>query len=425
MLITRERIVKMYLVYMICMTSEVFITVFSGEGLSSSGGQSTFFHSDNSNPILLCFTALFIGWTAILALPIRRQIITRLISVPWWTALYLLAAMSITWSVMPTATFRYSIYLWAYMLGGVICSIYLDTEETIQTIGNTLCATALLSIPAQYHYPQDGIAPGWTGLYGEKNHLGIGMTIAIIALILPRTKWNLIRIGKIALCVGILFLSQSGTAVVCALLCCTLLLCLRAPQRLRRLVLALASGTVAIAFTLIPNLLDRLLAVGGKDPTLTGRDVIWWFTIQQWARKPILGWGFSAFWTSQDALIQQHLGWNPSYSHNGFLETALTLGIVGEVLILTLLLGSIVLAVRVFRNHSELAGAWLLLSLAILILHNITEVDFLYSDPLWVVFGLSFFSAIAVQREAVALSSRPIPPAAPLSFTQLATGYDS
>jgi exopolysaccharide production protein ExoQ len=422
MLITRERSVKLYLMYVICMTSEVFTTIFSGGGASSSGGKATFLHSDNSNPILLCFTALFVGWTVILALPIRRQIITRLISVPWYTAIYLLAALSITWSVMPTATFRYSIYLWAYMISGVICSIYLDTAETITTVANTLCLTAFLSIPAQYHYPQDGIAPGWTGLYGEKNHLGIGMTIAIIALLLPRTKWNLIRVGKVALCAALLFLSQSGTAIVCALFCAIVLVCLRAPQRLRRLVLALVSGSAVIAFMLIPDILDRLLAVGGKDPTLTGRNVIWWFTIQQWARRPVLGWGFSAFWNSQDALIQQHLGWNPSYSHNGFLETALTLGIVGEVLIVALLAGAILLALRVIRCKSELAGAWLLLSLTILILHDITEVDFLVSDPLWVVFGLSFFSAVAVRREATVLASRHEVSVVPLVFGQISTG---
>jgi hypothetical protein len=167
---------------------------------------------------------------------------------------------------MPTSTFRYSIYLWGYMLSGLICSMYLDTGETIKTVANTLCATALLSIPAQYHYPQDGIAPGWTGLYGEKNHLGIGMTIAIIALLLPQTKWNMVRVAKVALCTALLFLSQSGTAIVCALFCAILLLCLRAPQRLRRLVLALASGSAVIAFTLIPDLLDRLLAMGGNLP---------------------------------------------------------------------------------------------------------------------------------------------------------------
>jgi exopolysaccharide production protein ExoQ len=323
---------------------------------------------------------------------------------------------------MPTSTFRYSIYLWGYMLSGLICSMYLDTGETIKTVANTLCATALLSIPAQYHYPQDGIAPGWTGLYGEKNHLGIGMTIAIIALLLPQTKWNMVRVAKVALCTALLFLSQSGTAIVCALFCAILLLCLRAPQRLRRLVLALASGSAVIAFTLIPDLLDRLLAMGGKDPTLTGRNVIWWFTIQQWARKPILGWGFSAFWTSQDALIQQHLGWNPSYSHNGFLETALALGVVGEVLIVVLLMGAIFLAARVVRYQNELAGAWLVLSLAILILHNVTEVDFLVSDPLWVVFGLSFFSALAVQREAVAFAGQRVVAAVPLGYSQISTG---
>jgi exopolysaccharide production protein ExoQ len=420
MRITKPRIVKLYLVFVLCMASDVFIRIFSGS--PSSSGKATFFHSDSSNPILLGFTMALIAWTCILALPVHRRVVNRLLSVPWFTAIYLEAALSVMWSVDPAATFRYGIYLWVYMLAGLIASLYLDIAEVIDIVGNTLCAMAALSIFAQYHYPQQNAAPGWTGIYGEKNHLGIGMAIGIIALCLPRARWTLLRIGKILLCFALLLLSQSGTSFICTIFAIALLICLRAPGRLRRVFTPLLSGTTIIAFAVIPNLLDRLLALGGKDSTLTGRDVIWRFAIQQWLHRPILGWGFSAFWNSQDALIQQNLGWNPSYSHNGFLEVALTLGIVGDLIILGVLMSATTIAVRVRRRSSELAGTWLLLSLAILLLHDLTEVDFLIPAPLWVVFGLAFHSAVAVQKKAAVFAPQAMAIPQPAVFSQASPG---
>lgn len=415
MVISRVRVVKLYLVFALCMASEVFIRIFSGVGTSSSSGSSSFFHSENSNPILLAFTGALVVWTLALALPAHRRITTKLLSAPWLTCIYLEAACSVGWSVEPTATFRYSVYLWVYLLAGLICSLYLEIEETIQIVGNTMCVMALLSVAAQYFYPQQNAAPGWTGIYGEKNHLGIGMVIGITALALPRTRWTAYRLGQIALCASLLILSQSGTALVCTLVTVTLLLCLRVTPRLRKMLVPMLAGSAAIAFALIPNLLDRLLAIGGKDATLTGRDVIWRFTVQQWSTRPVLGWGYSAFWSSQDALIQQHLGWNPSYSHNGFLEVALSLGLLGDFLIIGLLVSTLILALRVARFQSELAGTWLLLLLLVVLLHDVTEVDFLIPAPLWVVFGLSFFSALAVRRTALPHAVKSIPSLMPLS----------
>jgi exopolysaccharide production protein ExoQ len=420
MRLTKPRVVKVYLVFVLCMASEVFSRIFSVA--PSSSGKATFFHSDNSNPILLAFTMGLIAWTVLLALPVHRRVVNRLISVPWFTAIYVEAALSIVWSVDPAATFRYGIYLWVYMLTGLIVSLYLEISEVIDIVGNTICAIAALSIFAQYHFPHDNAAPGWVGIYGEKNHLGISMAIGIIALCLPKVRWTLPRAAKVLLCFILLLLSQSGTALVCAVFATALLICLRAPARLRRVFTPLFAGTAIIAFAVIPDLLDRILALGGKDTTLTGRDVIWRFSIEQWLRRPTLGWGFSAFWNSQDALIQQHLGWNPTYSHNGFLEIALTLGVIGEVIIVGVLLSAIVLAVRVRRRSSELAGTWLLLSLAILLLHDLTEVDFLIPAPLWVVFGLSFYSAVAVQKKAAVLAPQAMAFHHPAVFNQASPG---
>ncbi len=420
MLITKKRVVKLYLVYVLCMASEVFSRIFSGLGSAASGGKSTFLHSSNSNPILLAFTATLIGWTGWLILPIRTAVVERLLSVPWLTLLYMEAAVSVVWSVEPSASFRYSFYLWSYMLAGLLCSFYLEVEESIGLVGDVTAAMAALSILAQYRFPQVNAAPGWTGIYGEKNHLGISMTVGVVALLLSRRGWTLLRVAKLTLCLSLILLSQSGTAIICTIVSVGLLVALRLAERSRRLLIVLGGGSLLIGFTLIPDLLDRILNLGGKDSTLTGRDVIWRFATKQWFERPVSGWGYSAFWSSQDALVQQNLGWNPYYSHNGFLEIGLSLGMVGEVLVVGLILSAFVLAVRVLRRHSELAGYWLLLSLSIVFLHDLTEVDFLIPGPLWVVFGISLFSAVSARQNAAVRIPAPKAPTALIGFSTFA-----
>ena len=416
MLITKTRIIKLYLIYVLCMASEVFSRIFSGLGSTASGGKSNFLHSSNSNPILLAFTATLVGWTGLLIIPIRTQVINRLISVPWLTLLYMEAGLSVLWSIEPSASFRYSFYLWSYMLAGLICSLYLEAAESIRLVGNVTSGMAILSILAQYRFPQVNAAPGWTGIYGEKNHLGISMSVGVIALLLSQDKWNVLRVAKLTLCLCLMLLSQSGTAVICTIFSAALLVTLRTAQRFRRLLVVLLTGSLLIGFTLIPDLADRILNLGGKNSTLTGRDVIWRFATKQWLQRPALGWGYSSFWSSQDALVQQNLGWNPYYSHNGFLEIGLSLGVLGELLVVGLIISAVFLAVRLNRRHTGLAGPWLLLTITILFLHNLTEVDFLIPGPLWVVFGLSFFSAVSGQRAAVGRATDPAPPTAFMRF---------
>ena len=398
--LSKSLMIKTYLIFGLCMDSDVFVLLF-GHAASTVSGQSSLLHSESSNPILFALTSFFMLWTLALALPIYRTVITALLMVPWFTAIYVESLGSMVWSTNPNNTFRYGITLWVYMLCGLIVSLYLSTDTIVHLIGNAVFTLALISFPAQRIFTQDTTVPGWTGIYGEKNHLGIGMTIGLIAIIVPRTRWTALRVFKVGIMCVLLALSQSGTAVVCTLVAVLVVLVLRTEGRLRRLILVTVSGVVILATVAIPNLLDKVLAVGGKNTTLTGRDVIWHFSTQQWARKPLLGWGYTAFWSTEEALIYQNLHWNPGHSHNGFLEIGLALGIVGVVIIVMILVTSTRLAFRIRRSVNELAGTWLLCSLSVLFLHDLTEVDFLLPAPLWFIFTVVLFTALRDAQERV------------------------
>ena len=50
-----------------------------------------------------------------------------------------------------------------------------------------------------------------------------------------------------------------------------------------------------VVFALSP---DLILGFLGKDATLTGRTDLWEFVKICISQRPLLGWGFSAFWLS-------------------------------------------------------------------------------------------------------------------------------
>jgi O-antigen ligase len=78
------------------------------------------------------------------------------------------------------------------------------------------------------------------------------------------------------------------------------------------------------------------LALVFSDPSLTGRTPIWNFTVSQFNRSPILGLGFGALWQSgawiNPWLENSGLLWTMNEAHNGYLDIAAQLGIVGALL---------------------------------------------------------------------------------------------
>ena len=73
-----------------------------------------------------------------------------------------------------------------------------------------------------------------------------------------------------------------------------------------------------------------------SDPSFTGRTDIWKFAVDHVAQRPITGYGFAAFWgTEQVVYGMTGATWanTASDAHNGYLDLALTIGIPGSALV--------------------------------------------------------------------------------------------
>jgi exopolysaccharide production protein ExoQ len=392
--VTRKGLVKAYVAYCLCMDSDVFIRLFGH--LSAGGAQIGGFQS--ANPIMLLFTLTLLFSTACFLLPVYRRVLTVLINTPWTTALYAWSLVSVLWAVEPGTVIRLAPPLWAYLLCGVIAGYYLSVEETASVVGNLMSLVALASAVYEKIDPiRDSAAPGWTGLFGEKNHLGMGMGVGIIALLAAPRDSVRFRLPKLALCTVLLLGSQSTTAMGFVLVAATLYALTKLKVKARWLVSS-ALGLAISGLIFVPHATERIFAASGKDTSFTGRDVIWSFVWQQWCTRPLLGFGYSSFWTSQDDLVHQTLSWNPGSAHNGFLEVLVTLGLPGLLFLVAALISGIFLARRAWLQGHKTAAIWLSMAWVAMMIDDITEADFIVPAPLWFTYCLVFFLTYAELR---------------------------
>ncbi len=393
---------KAYVVYCICMDADVFLNIFGSITPSANGRTGIV-----NNPVMFCFTATLVLGTALLFLRTFRGSSTALINNAWFLGLYSWSSFSILWSESKSNILRASPLIWAFLLCGIIASRYLKTEEVVDLLCKTVTFLALLSIVFQIFFPvRETIAPGFTGVYGEKNHLGIGMGVGVIAQLASSKRWTRVRLLETLLFAVMLYLSQSTTSMIFTATTGIVYLLMRLKSQARPFAIASLGTALLMCLLFIPHLIERSLSVAGKTTTLTGRDVIWALTWQQWMTRPLLGFGFVSFWETQDDFIQQELGWNPRQAHNGFMEMGVTIGFVGVVLLLGVLVSGGLLAARAWRRGCRTAALWLTLSMIAMLVDNITEADFMIPGPLWFTFCLVYFLTYAEVRRAS--SAQPV-----------------
>jgi O-antigen ligase len=151
---------------------------------------------------------------------------------------------------------------------------------------------------------------------------------------------------------------------------------------------------IALAFAIAQSSLpDVMQSVTGKDTTLTGRTAIWGLVAEKIGERPILGYGYGAFWNSEADSVNGFLnGFKPGQAHNGYLEVCLDLGILGLIACLLIVLGGAMRALRLNRLYGSRTGDWMLVVIAILLIHNVGESDIMLDHIMWFIFMVTSFS---------------------------------
>lgn len=200
-----------------------------------------------------------------------------------------------------------------------------------------------LSIHQATDVAEPGLAGDWRGFFTHKNGAGAGMVLLIFIGIFVYRTWNKLAGILIAILAGIfLYFTHSKSST--NLLPIVLLLSFLIP-RLRSPLLALMAilgvpfllnllSLGSVIFAPIHGLIEHLMT----DPTFTGRNVIWRFALDHVAQRPLFGFGYESFWGMPNLVAEwnylESWGYRASDAHNGYLNLAVTTGLVGLALAL-------------------------------------------------------------------------------------------
>lgn len=97
----------------------------------------------------------------------------------------------------------------------------------------------------------------------------------------------------------------------------------------------------------------------GELRTLTGRTALWRQCSEFFLERPVLGYGYGAFWNEERSTeIIEEQGWPISHAHNAYFDIALESGLLGTAAYLLILLLGVYQAVTRYRRTRNPAYAF-------------------------------------------------------------------
>ena len=328
----------------------------SSEGVYSAGGVI-------SGTALYLIRILLLGVTIFGVIGFKRSMLEMTRERIILLAFPLYAMASILWSTAPNITLGVSFELLLLTVVGIYIGSELSPEQQMRLFMITGFLAATSSLLLAGVDPKEGMdhlehVGAIKGIFTQKNACGLYMNfLATPAFFLLRTaRANKLFVhAYLVLCGAVVFLSQSRTAWMYFLfiaVMATVTALLRAFRTRDAVLIATAALIVAIAIgyvgaTNFASLTEAL----GKDPSLSGRTVIWQSVFAAITKRPILGYGYAAFFSSLSAGagdLKMSTGFLVNHPHNGYLSVWLDLGAVGLVMVF----------VAVWNAFRDLKRAW-------------------------------------------------------------------
>jgi O-antigen ligase len=296
------------------------------------------------------YSSLFLilaGWN-LTHQPQRLLLLVRPIAIV--TVVWFAFTVVLSWD--PSISARRLAY--AMVLTG-IAGMVLLLPRNPRHFGNIMSAVALIVLFLCYYgvilkpdvgihqasdWAEPALAGDWRGVFGHKNEASVAMVIFVyVGLFLAGMRRTALGTLIIGLSLLFLYFTHSKTAMaamVLAYVISVIMVHTRQPLlaiglALLVLVLLNVASVGSIYFDGIRELIGFV-----ADPSFTGRADVWKFAMGAVAQRPLTGYGFSAFWgTEQVVYGMAGASWanTASHAHNGFLDLALTVGIPGSVLV--------------------------------------------------------------------------------------------
>lgn len=256
--------------------------------------------------------------------------------------------LSSFWSDDSGTTIRAVITLLLPVLIGWGLAKTLPPMQATQALLLTGVVVAIASVAYALVLPKYGVhqvtdvsqathAGSWRGVYVHKNGLGQVMATSLIATLFGGRKmigsfaiWLLVM----ALEFGVALATTSvGALVIMVVGGAAMLIIYRLSGPLR----VLAGSALVIGATVIALSAEQIAAMFGRDLSLTGRTGIWAYAFDSIGARPVEGYGFSSTtYGGFTRLLIDRIGLN--HPHNGYIDFALGVGLVGLLLFVAALL---------------------------------------------------------------------------------------
>lgn len=366
-------------------------------------------------------------WLPIYALTLAAMIwraggvIRTAMRLPFLIALMGLALISFLWSIDPALSQRRGVAIFMTCAAGLFIGAHYDWNTLLRLFGLTWLTVAALSFLTALLVPSFGVMDeihvgAWKGLYYEKNQLGGNMARSALLfgfLALMDKPWRKLWVGALLLAIALVIASTSKTSLLGLVLGLGTLAI--AAWMKRSLITGLATlwagaliaGAFAALLVFAPELVFGAL---GRDPSLTGRTEIWTALTQSISERPWFGYGYGSFWAADSEpayWVRDVLQWDAPTAHNGWLDVALSVGLVGLALLILDFLMTLWRAVRL--SIKAWTGVFALGVCAQFLLFSFSEsISLQQNDLIWITY-VAIAAKLASSGPSASRSSAPQP----------------
>ncbi len=325
--------------------------------------------------------------------------------------LVLYCIISSVWSVNYHYTLFLSLHLCVVLLIGLIFVNQYNRDEIINmlliysfilTLLNVISIIFLkdISIDSDGRYQEV-----YRGLFSQKNGLGKYMSLSIFIaswsiFYNKGLKYKIISGTTIFLATICLYLSKSSTSMGFTVLIIFLITMFKMVKSKKIVIYSCLSILAISIFVLInpPTWFSYFLQYTfDRDLTFTGRTYIWEIAKNHINSSPYIGYGYQGFWSNDhyNVYVWRLISFNPTHSHNGFIDLVLALGCIGTILYLFIVIKFLKKCFRAKMDIKYLAFSFGLFMC--IWLNNLLETDLIY--PYSMFFLFQFFAFHIVTEE--------------------------
>jgi O-antigen ligase len=298
--------------------------------------------------------------------------------------------------------------------------IRLSVRQQMEILMIAGAVAAVLSIAVVILLPSSGLDTmhdsAWQGIFYSKNHMGRIFLFLLTPAVCFKPATSLGRLTRISYVILMLFLigmSRSRSAWLFTALYLLFAASMKLSSRISRSevyqVLIFTAAAVAGLSLLVVANADTILSLLGRDLSLSGRTTIWNILMISISKRPLVGYGYQAFWSGatgegMNAIIAEHgmMHFLGAYAHSGYLSVVLEEGIVGLGLTVLLLCQGVRHALVCLRESRTLNETyWYIAILFITVVYNLDEVTLLLPSYLPWMLCLLALSALSAKSKRI------------------------